>query len=142
VAVKVTVSQLPSGVYTVPLAPVSPGVFAIVDATSGLVVSGSTPVKRGDALVIYANGLGPVSNQPASGEPSPGPPQPLAATSVSPTVTIGGSTATLIFSGLTPGSVGLYQVNVTVPVDAPTGNQPLVIALNGINSKATSVLVQ
>ena len=142
VAMKVTVSQLPSGVYTVPLAPVSPGVFAIVDATSGLVVSGSTPVKRGDALVIYANGLGPVSNQPASGEPSPGPPQPLAATSVSPTVTIGGSTATLIFSGLTPGSVGLYQVNVTVPVDAPTGNQPLVIALNGINSKATSVLVQ
>jgi uncharacterized protein (TIGR03437 family) len=142
VAMKVTVSALPSNVYTVPLAPVSPGVFAIVDATSGSVVTAGTPVKRGDALVIYANGLGAVSNQPASGEPSPGPPQPLAASSVNPSVTIGGSTATLIFSGLTPGSVGLYQVNVTVPGDAPTGNQPLVIALNGINSKATSVLVQ
>jgi uncharacterized protein (TIGR03437 family) len=66
----------------------------------------------------------------------------LAATSVSPMVTIGGSTATVIFSGLTPGSVGLYQVNVAVPSDAPTGNQPLVIGLNGINSKVTTVLVQ
>jgi uncharacterized protein (TIGR03437 family) len=139
---KVTVSALPSNVYTVPLAAVSPGVFAIVDATSNSVVTGSTPVKRGDALVIYANGLGPVNNQPASGEPSPGPPQQLAATSVNPSVTIGGSIATVAFSGLTPGSVGLYQVNVTVPADAPTGNQPLVISMNGVNSKATSVLVQ
>jgi uncharacterized protein (TIGR03437 family) len=140
VAIKVIVSGLPSSVYTVPLAPASPGVFAIVDATSGAVVTAGTPVKRGDALVIYANGLGAVSNQPASGEPSPA--QPLAATSVTPGVTIGGSTATLIFSGLTPGSVGLYQVNVTVPSNAPTGTQPLVIALNGINSQAVSVLVQ
>jgi uncharacterized protein (TIGR03437 family) len=43
---------------------------------------------------------------------------------------------------LTPGSVGLYQVNVTVPGNAPTGNQPLVIALNGVNSQPVSVLVQ
>ena len=140
VAIKVIVSGLPSSVYTVPLAPASPGVFAIVDATSGAVVTAGTPVKRGDALVIYANGLGAVSNQPASGEPSPA--QPLAATSVTPGVTIGGSTAPLIFSGLTPGSVGLYQVNVTVPSNAPTGSQPLVIALSGINSQAVSVLVQ
>jgi minor extracellular serine protease Vpr len=140
VAMKVTISFLPSNVYTVPLAPASPGVFAIVNVTSGLVVTGNTPVKRGDALVIYANGLGAVSNQPASGEPSPA--QPLASTRATPVVTIGGSTAPLIFSGLTPGSVGLYQVNVTVPSGAPAGNQPLVITVNGISSKATSVLVQ
>jgi uncharacterized protein (TIGR03437 family) len=142
VSIKVTISQLPSNVYTVPLAPVSPGVFAIVDSTSGAVITGSTPVKRGDVLVIYANGLGAVSNQPASGEPSPGPPQPLATTSVNPSVTIGGSTAPLIFSGLTPGSVGLYQVNVTVPSDAPTGSQPLVIAINGVSSQAQTIVVQ
>jgi uncharacterized protein (TIGR03437 family) len=140
VSMKVTVSQLPSNVYTVPLAPASPGVFAVVDATSGVVITATTPVKRGDALVIYANGLGAVSNQPASGEPSPQ--QPLAATNFTPTVTIGGSTAGLIFSGLTPGSVGLYQVNVTVPANAPTGNQPLVIGVNGVNSTPITVLVQ
>ena len=68
-------------------------------------------------LTIYANGLGAVTNQPASGEPSPG--QPLAQTTATPTVTIGCSTASLIFSGLTPSSVGLYQVNVTVPTMPP-----------------------
>jgi uncharacterized protein (TIGR03437 family) len=140
VAMKVTVSALPSNVYTVPLAPASPGVFAIVDATANVVVTGATPVKRGDTLVIYANGLGAVSNQPGSGEPSPS--QPLAATMVNPTVTIGGMVAPLIFSGLTPGNVGLYQVNVTVPSNAPTGNQPLVIGVNALNSPATSVVVQ
>jgi len=142
VAMKVTVSLLPSNVYNVPLAAYSPGVFAIVDVTSGTLVRANTPVKRGDALVIYANGLGPVSNQPASGEPSPGPPQALAATNATPSVTIGGTTTPLIFSGLTPGSVGLYQVNVTVPTNAPTGNQPLVISVNGISSQAKTVLVQ
>ena len=43
VAMKVTVSFLPSDVYTVPLAPVSPGVFAIVDVTSA---QSSPPARR------------------------------------------------------------------------------------------------
>ncbi|HLK69238.1 MAG TPA: S8 family serine peptidase [Bryobacteraceae bacterium] len=140
VSMKVTVSLLPSNVYTVPLAPVSPGVFAVVDATSGAVVTATTPVKRGDSLVIYANGLGAVSNQPASGEPSPS--KPLAQTTATPTVTIGGVATGFIFSGLTPNSVGLYQVNVTVPSNVPTGNQQLVVTINGANSQPVTVLVQ
>src|SRR6185369_14043591 len=106
VSMKVWISFLPTAVYTVPLAAVSPGVFAIVDVTSNAVVLGNTPIKRGDVLTIYANGLGAVTNQPASGEPSPGAPS-LATTTANPTVTIGGSTASRIFSGMTPGSVGL-----------------------------------
>jgi len=142
VAMKVTVSGLPSGVFTVPLATYSPGVFAVVDATSGAVVNSSVAAKRGDALVIYANGLGPVSNGPASGEPSPGPPQALATTNSTPTVTFGGVSAQLIFSGLVPGSIGLYQVNVVVPASAPTGAQPLVISVNGATSTAFSLAIQ
>ena len=61
---------------------------------------------------------------------------------MTPTVSIGGSTITPIFSGLTPSSVGLYQVNVTVPADAPTGNQPLVIMTGGVASVAKTILVQ
>lgn len=142
VAMKVTVNPLPSNVYTVPLNAYSPGIFAIVDDTSHTVITGDTPIKRGDALVIYSNGLGPVSNQPASGEPSPGPPQALAATNATPSVSIGGTSVPLIFSGLTPASVGLYQVNVTVPGNAPTGRQALTISVNGISSQAKTVLVQ
>jgi len=97
-------------------------------------------VQRGGALVIYANGLGAVSNQPASGEPSPA--QPLAQTKVTPTVTIGGVSAQVLFSGLTPGTIGLYQVNVVVPSGAATGSLPLVISMNGVNSKPFNVTIQ
>jgi len=143
VAMKVTVSDyLSSSLYTVPLATYSPGVFAVVDATSGTVLTpGANTVKRGDVLVIYANGLGPVSNQPASGEPSPGPPL-LAATNATPAVTIGGGSAAVAFSGLTPTIVGLYQVNATVPANAPTGSQSLVVSLNGVSSPSFGVTVQ
>ncbi len=142
VAMKVTISQLPSAVYTLPLATYSPGIFAVVDLTSNTRVLENTPVKRGDALVIYGNGLGPVSNQPSSGEPSPSAPL-LARTTATPSVSVGGvAAAAPDFSGLTPTVVGLYQVNFTVPSAAPTGTQPLVLSVNGLNSQNFNILVQ
>jgi len=117
--------------YTVPLAPVSPGIFAVLPNS----------VKRGDAIVIYMNGLGAVSNQPASGEPAPGPPN-LATTNATPTVTIGGVQAQVLFSGMTPGAVGLYQVNAIVPSNTPTGNQSLTVSVNGVTSQASNLAVQ
>jgi len=46
-----------------------------------------------------------------------------------------------IFSGLTPGIVGLYQVNVSVPADAPTGTQALTLSIGG-KSATVNVVVQ
>jgi uncharacterized protein (TIGR03437 family) len=37
------------------------------------------------------------------------------------------------FSGLAPGWVGLYQMNVVVPPGAPTGAQQLKISIGGID---------
>lgn len=131
VQMKVTAgSALWSKLYTVPLASYSPGVFAITDVP-GAVIGQSNPAKRGLPIIVYANGLGPVDNPVASGDPSPA--QPLARTGVLPSVTIGGSTATVAFSGLTPGSVGLYQLNVVVPADAQTGTQQMKISIGGID---------
>src|SRR6185369_1297500 len=110
VAMKVTTSFLPSAIYTVPLNRYSPGIFAVVNATSGSVLGPSAnTVRVGDTLVIYSNGLGPTTNQPGSGMPSPGPPS-LASTTATPTVTFGGVQAQVNFSGLTPTFVGLYQI--------------------------------
>jgi len=47
----------------------------------------------------------------------------------------------LIFSGMTPGIVGLYQVNVSVPSDAPTGTQPLKLSIGG-QDVTVNLLVQ
>jgi minor extracellular serine protease Vpr len=133
VKMKVTVSDfLYSNVYTVPLAAYSPGVFATADQIGGVVSQGN-PAKRGQVISIYANGLGDVDLKPASGDPTPST-LPLANTKVTPVVTIGGVAAPVQFSGLAPGFVGLYQVNVLVPANAPTGTQPLKISIGGIEA--------
>jgi uncharacterized protein (TIGR03437 family) len=139
-----------SALYNVPLAEYSPGIIEFDDAASGRriaaahdeafqVVTGANPAVRGRAIQIYCNGLGPVTNAPASGAPSPA--EPLAETRVLPTVTIGGVPAEVLFSGLTPHSVGLYQVNVVVPSNAPAGIQPIVLTINGITAKTASLVV-
>ena len=76
--VKVTIDQSYGNVVTVPLASYSPelfenpsgsGVLAAVDLKGGIIGS-SNPASRGAIVAIYANGLGPVDNQPSSGEPA------------------------------------------------------------------------
>jgi uncharacterized protein (TIGR03437 family) len=38
--------------------------------------------------------------------------------------------------------VGLYQVNVVVPADAPSGPQPLQMTINGARSKEATLIVE
>jgi minor extracellular serine protease Vpr len=141
VQMKVTLyGYLWGSLYTVPLATYSPGIFAITDGSnSPQAISASNPAKRGGSIVIYANGLGPLSTPQSSGDPAST--TQLVSTTATPTVTIGGSTAGFIFSGLTPSSVGLYQVNVSVPSDAPTGTQPLKLSIGG-QDVTVNVVVQ
>jgi uncharacterized protein (TIGR03437 family) len=150
VKMTVLVGYIASAVYTVPLNTYSPGIFEFSDnghlsaaATdaNGVVFTQANPAKRGQTIVLYVNGLGPVDHQPSSGEPTPQPP-PLANTTVLPTVKIGNTPAHVDFSGLSPGWVGLYQVNVDVPQNAPTGLQPIVVSIGGVDSKASVLPVQ
>ena len=110
----------------------SPGVFAAAQSDGTPVVI--KPAKAGDVIVIFANGLGPVNNQPASGAVSPA--DPLAPVQQNPTVTIGGQPAQVLFAGLAPGFVGAYQVNVRVPSGLPAGLAPLVISAGGQTAPA------
>jgi uncharacterized protein (TIGR03437 family) len=135
----------------VPLNDYSPAFFEYTEASSGRMLAAGldqdnkligtgNAVRRGRIAQLYANGLGPVDNPPPSGEPSPV--SPLARTRIMPTVTIGGREAQVSFSGLAPYFVGLYQVNVTVPAEAPAGIQPIVISSNGVVSKTASLPIQ
>ena len=140
VQMKVTLCcYLWGALYTVPLATYSPGIFAVTDGVNNAVISASNPAKRGGSIVIYANGLGPVDAPQSSGDPASS--SDLVYTDATPTVTIGGSPAPPFFSGLTPGIVALYQVNVSVPADAPTGTQPLKLSIGGQDA-TVNVVVQ
>jgi uncharacterized protein (TIGR03437 family) len=147
VQMKVTVDQtLYGNVISVPVAQVSPsffeiggGVVAARKAGTATTVTATTPAEKRSYVELYANGLGPVSNQPADGEAATS--ANLSWTSNVPTVTIGGQPAVVQYYGLAPGFAGLYQVNVQVPATAQSGMQPLVMTIGGQTAN-TNIPVQ
>lgn len=86
------------------------GQGAIQNAAYQLVDAGH-PANPDDTILIYCAGLGPVMNPPAPGTPASA----GSTTTVIPTVYIDGIQAQVVYSGLSPGSVQLYQVNAVVP---------------------------
>jgi uncharacterized protein (TIGR03437 family) len=147
--VSATLNGQASTPQTVTLAASAPGIF-IVNAQTGQgaildsnyqLVSASNPAMKGSYVQIYCTGLGSVSNQPATGAPAPT--VPLASTVLTPTVTMGGVAALVQFSGLTPGEVGLYQINAQVPANAPSGTaEPLIVSINGSVSNTATIAIQ
>jgi uncharacterized protein (TIGR03437 family) len=149
--VKVTVDEefgypLFGNVVTVPLSAYAPafyvggGTIAAQDAITGAQILASNPAHSGEILSLYANGLGPVTNAPASGAPAVA--SPLSQTTgAPPVVIIGGQQAQVLFSGLAPGYPGLYQINATVPAGL-TGNQNVTISIGGQTSPAVVLPVK
>jgi uncharacterized protein (TIGR03437 family) len=111
----------------------APGVFAL-DGDYGAIqhsadyslVTPSSPAVPGEVVIIYSTGLGSVTPPVRSGEPAPF--GPFCWSDATPAVTIGGGNAELLFSGLTPGFVGLYQLNVRVPATAPSGDADIIVS--------------
>jgi uncharacterized protein (TIGR03437 family) len=95
-------------------------------------VSSTSPAKPGETLIFYLAGMGLTNTAVATGAPSPG--NPFAEPIDPPTLTVNGSNVTIGFDGLTPGSVGLYQVNFQVPANTPDGNAVLVLSQDGVPS--------
>jgi uncharacterized protein (TIGR03437 family) len=138
-ALNVTILPAAPSIFRNSVAGPETGIATVVRSSNGLVVTPSNPVHRGDVLTIYATGLGRTSPSVETGTPAPS--EPLAAAIISPQVTIGGVPAEVQFAGLTPGQVGVYQINVRVNDRAPLG---LSIPLNinqGTGSTSLSVRV-
>ena len=109
----------------------------------------SKRARKGDYVVLYGTGAGAQfvnasNNQPLTikdGEAASS--SPLAATANLPTATVGGKTATVYFSGLAPGFVGLWQLNVQVPADAPSGaSVEVVLNFGGKTANRVTIAVE
>jgi len=127
-----------------PNAPNQGAVFAVRNTASGqttFLAESATPAAAGDTLVIYCAGLGAVNATVAPGAASPT--SPPADTIAKPTVAVGGVTAHVAFSGLSPGLVGVYQVNAVMPTGIAASDQaPLVITIAGQTSPVATIAVK
>ncbi len=91
----------------------------------GHLVNRENAATTGDVIVIYCSGLGVVDPPVRAGDPAPL--SPLSQIVHPKSLTIAGVQAQVRFAGLSPGSIGLYQVNAVVPDGIPPSDQAQVI---------------
>jgi uncharacterized protein (TIGR03437 family) len=131
----VTKSNQVSQPASIAIAQTNPGIFTVnsgvgtaiaiftdgaLAAPAGSIPGISTrPAKAGDAIQIWATGLGAVDTPIADGADSL---DKLRNTLVKPTVLIGNTPAQVLFSGLTPFFGFVNQVNAVVATGTPSGN--------------------
>jgi uncharacterized protein (TIGR03437 family) len=153
----VVVNGLQSVPFSVPLAQVRPGVFTMDQSGSGQaaaliagagalaaplgVFPNARPARLGEHLEVFATGLGPVTNRPATGA---SPSDQLAETELDVTARVGGVEPVAVrFSGLAPGFVGLYQVNIQLVGDLPSGPAvPLTLSAGGVESNTVTIAIE
>lgn len=136
---------------TVTLAPTGPSFSrldakypaAIVITSTGYDIIGPTghfpyatrPVQKGETVVLFGVGFGPTTPAVPAGQLPPAGGAPAVTL---PQVTIGGTPAKVDFAGLV--QAGLYQLNVEVPNNIGSGDQPLQAAAGGVLTPANLLL--
>ena len=100
----------------------------------GGAITEASPAQPGEYISVYLVGMGATTIPVASGQPGPG--APFASTTISPVITVNNENTSFVFSGLIPGLVGVYQVNLLVPVDAPNGDLLLALSQDGFVSNS------
>ena len=125
--------------------PGAPGIAAFANGSiiaqhlDYTLITDASPVKPGEIIILYLAGLGSATNQPPTGSGAPNPPT----DPVNPvTLTVNGKTVPTAFVGMTPGTVGLYQIAFTLPDDTPDGPQTLTVSQAGAVSNTTILPVR
>ena len=137
-----TVAAAQPGVFSQDQSGTGPG--AILGQKPGGIPALNTaanPASVGDALLIFCTGLGTVSPPVSAGAAAST--SALSYTDSPVTVTVGGKDAQVLFAGLAPGWVALYQVNVLVPPGVATGpSVPVVVTAAGAAGTPVTVAIQ
>jgi uncharacterized protein (TIGR03437 family) len=93
----------------------------------------SRQAKPGETIIVYGVGFGPVTPNIPAGQVV----QQSNAVTAPLQVFFGQTPATLSYSGLAPGAVGLYQFNVVVPNVVANDAVPIAFPLGGVNGTQT-----
>ena len=145
------------------VATASPGLFTLTKDGKGqgaiLNQDGSpngpaNPAAPGSVISVFGTGQGPTNPVVPDGQPAPS--GGLANTVAKPTTDLGAclTSASLVcaafgtedaqvqYSGLAPGFVGLWQLNIQIPGDAPSGSVSLRIVIDQMLSNTITVSVK
>ncbi|MGH9784293.1 MAG: hypothetical protein ACRD88_08905, partial [Terriglobia bacterium] len=146
----VRLAGTPSAPVTVTVLRATPGLFtfdssgrgrAVLLNEDGTLNSAANAAARGSVIQLFATGLGAVSPAVATGRLAPTSP-PLALSTEVPVITIGGVPAMVEFSGLSPGFVGLWQVNARVPSGTAAGEVTLLLRTGGRDANPVTVFTR
>ena len=155
-SVTVTLGGVTSVPVTAQLATYSPAIFSVNSSGQGAVLisnssdiagfdgtfSNSRPVERSEFISIYCTGLGPVTYQPDTGARAAVVPPSSSPIPATVTFTFPGNDSRSVpakFSGLAPGFVGLYQVDVQIPEVFPGGKALVSLNVGGAVSNQVSI---
>jgi uncharacterized protein (TIGR03437 family) len=108
--------------------------------SDGTPVNADSPAMPNEPLVVYLLGMGATNPSVPSGTQSPSSDSPAQA-AVQPLLFVNGENAQISYAGLTPGAVGLYEIDFVVPGDAPSGDLTVVITQNGVPANTTLLTV-
>jgi uncharacterized protein (TIGR03437 family) len=132
---------------TFEVSPTSPGLFQFTEGRAaalnqdGSVNADNNPESIGNVVVVFLTGMGAVNPAIASGDVTPAdvlrrPVAPVSAT-------IAGVEAEVLFAGMTPGSIGLAQMNLRVPAITPAASRvPVVVRVGDRVSNAATIAVR
>lgn len=113
----------------------------VVRALNNEVVTLSNPIHLEDTIIIYATGLGLTT--PAVEAGAAAPESPPAEAVVAPEVSLGEVRLPIVYAGLAPGQVGVYQIVALVPDRVPLGMDiPLTITQGGYTTSLSVRVVK
>ncbi|MBN8729691.1 MAG: hypothetical protein J0L64_04060 [Acidobacteria bacterium] len=122
----------------------SPAFFTVGSTGTGQIASlnqdnsinsDTNQLTRGQVIQLFATGAGHIPNAPPDGEQAQG----AIATPTRPRVVVGAREPEIQYSGLAPGLLGVWQINVVVPdVTAPSNQVLVVMTQNSIPSNNPS----
>lgn len=97
----------------------------------------TTPARSGETIILYGTGFGPPPQYQVNLLADKVYPLPTL-----PTASIGGVTARVAFAGVIPPLAGIYQFNVVLPPNLPSGDLPFTMTLNGVTTYSSLITVQ
>ena len=119
----------------------APDIGAVAIDERGALSTPLNPVRRGEIVVLYGTGEGLTNGANIAGAPALG--AQLATPLLPVTVKVGDAEAEVLFAGAAPNFVGLLQLNVRIPLDAPSGPAiPVSLRVGEFDSVTATIAVE